>query len=153
MSKNNLSKLRALRQSHPAHKKINWQGRNLGERASDFIAENVGSWRFIIIQTVILLLWLAANIYAWLNVWDPYPFILLNLVLSFQAAFTAPIIMMSQNRQSQIDRLRAKHDYDINIKAELEIELLHTKIDEMREKEIKKLIEIISDLEKKSASK
>lgn len=149
MLKNKAPILEKLRHIHPAHKKIKWEGHNLGERASDLIAENVGSWRFIIIQSFILLLWLAANIYAWINVWDPYPFILLNLVLSFQAAFTAPIIMMSQNRQSQIDRMRAKNDYDINIKAELEIELLHTKIDELREKEIKKLIDIISDLEKK----
>lgn len=149
MSQETLSTLKELRKTHPAHKKIKWEGRNLGERASDYVAENIGSWRFIIIQTIILLLWIAANIYGWLAKWDPYPFILLNLVLSFQAAFTAPIIMMSQNRQSQIDRLRAKNDYDVNIKAELEIELLHTKIDEMREKEIKKLIEIISDLEKK----
>ncbi len=141
--------LKKLRQAHPAQKKVKWEARNLGEKASDFVAENVGSWRFIIIQTIILVLWIAANIYGWLAKWDPYPFILLNLVLSFQAAFTAPIIMMSQNRQSQIDRLRAKNDYDINIKAELEIEALHAKIDEMREKEIKKLIDIIADLEKK----
>lgn len=91
----------------------------------------------------------SANIFAWINAWDPYPFILLNLVLAFQASFTAPIIMMSQNRQSEIDRKRAENDYNINIKAELEIELLHKKIDELKEQEIKKLIEIISDLERK----
>lgn len=75
---------------------------------------------------------------------DPYPFILLNLVLSFQAAYTAPIIMMSQNRQSEIDRRHAEHDYRINVKAELEIELLHNKIDALREQEILKLINIIA---------
>ncbi len=149
MLKNELSTLQKLRKEKPAHKKIILKNRTLGEQASDFVAENVGSWRFIIIQSVILGLWIIANIYAWIHVWDPYPFILLNLVLSFQAAFTAPIIMMSQNRQSELDRARSKNDYDINIKAELEIELLHAKIDELREKEIKQLIEIIIDLEKK----
>ena len=73
---------------------------------------------------------------AFINHWDPYPFILLNLVLSFQAAYAAPIIMMSQNRQSEIDRRHAEHDYRINVKAELEIELLHNKIDALREQEI-----------------
>jgi uncharacterized membrane protein len=78
--------------------------------------------------------------------WDPYPFILLNLVLSFQAAYAAPIIMMSQNRQSEIDRRHAEHDHRINVKAELEIELLHNKIDALREQEILKLISIIQRL-------
>jgi hypothetical protein len=79
--------------------------------------------------------------------WDPYPFILLNLVLSFQAAFTAPIIMMSQNRQSTIDRRNAQHDYDVNTKAELEIELLHQKVDLMREQELTVLLQMVKRLE------
>ena len=79
--------------------------------------------------------------------WDPYPFILLNLVLSFQAAFTAPIIMMSQNRQSTIDRRNAQHDYDVNTKAELEIELLHQKVDLMREQELTMLLQMVKRLE------
>ena len=98
---------------------------SFGERVSDGVAAMVGSWTFIIIQSVVLVLWMAANVTAWIQQWDPYPFILLNLVLSFQAAYSAPIIMMSQNRQAAIDRNEAKHDYDVNIKAELEIELLH----------------------------
>ena len=73
------------------------------------------------------------------SAWDPYPFILLNLILSFQAAYTAPAIMMSQNRQAEVDRSRANSDYEINVKAELEIELLHEKIDLMREQEIRDL--------------
>jgi uncharacterized membrane protein len=83
---------------------------------------------------------------AFINHWDPYPFILLNLVLSFQAAYAAPIIMMSQNRQSEVDRSHAEHDYKINVKAELEIELLHNKIDALREREIFQLIGIIQRL-------
>ena len=100
-----------------------------GDRVSDAIAATVGSWRFIIIQSLALATWLFLNVVAWVHHWDPYPFILLNLVLSFQAAYTAPIIMMSQNRQAEKDRLGAEHDYEINLKAETEIEGLHTKLD------------------------
>ena len=106
----------------------------------------MGSWRFIIIQSVILLLWIVLNITAYIEHWDPYPFILLNLALSFQAAYAAPFIMMSQNRQQDIDRLAAKTDYQINVKAELEIELLHQKIDNLREKEIALLTQTVADL-------
>jgi uncharacterized membrane protein len=118
----------------------------IGERLSDFVAATVGSWRFIVIQSIILMFWIAANVFAWVRAWDPYPFILLNLVLSFQAAYTAPIIMMSQNRQSDIDRDRARKDYEVNLKAELEIELLHQKIDLLREAEIMRLTHAVEDL-------
>ncbi|MFB2897577.1 DUF1003 domain-containing protein [Aerosakkonemataceae cyanobacterium BLCC-F50] len=103
----------------------------LGQRLSDGVAAIVGSWRFITIQSGILVIWIALNVTAFIQHWDPYPFILLNLALSFQAAYTAPIIMMSQNRQAEIDRQNAKHDYEINMKAELEIELLHDKFDRL----------------------
>jgi uncharacterized membrane protein len=118
-----------------------------GERLADAVASNVGSWTFIAIQSVLLTLWIVANSIAWFLSWDPYPFILLNLVLSFQAAFTAPIIMMSQNRQSTIDRRNAQHDYDVNTKAELEIELLHQKVDLMREQELAVLVQMVKRLE------
>ena len=88
----------------------------------------------------------ALNVVAFVNHWDPYPFILLNFILSFQAACTAPVIMMSQNRQSEIDRRHAEHDDRVNVKAELEIELLHHKIDMLREQEIAKLVSIIERL-------
>jgi len=106
----------------------------------------MGSWRFIIIQSTILLLWIALNVTAWVERWDPYPFILLNLALSFQAAYAAPFIMMSQNRQQDVDRKEAAADYQINIKAELEIELLHQKLDELREKEVVGLTEAVKAL-------
>ena len=83
---------------------------------------------------------------GWIRPWDPYPFILLNLALSFQAAYAAPFIMMSQNRQSEIDRGRAIDDYEVNVKAELEIELLHQKMDMLREREIAQLLRIIEEL-------
>jgi uncharacterized membrane protein len=121
----------------------------MGERIADRVAAVMGSWSFIIIQSVILAIWIVLNITAFMEQWDPYPFILLNLALSFQAAYAAPIIMMSQNRQAAIDRVAASHDYDINAKAELEIELLHQKIDLLRETEISELIKIIRALEER----
>ncbi|MGC1244693.1 MAG: DUF1003 domain-containing protein [Spirulinaceae cyanobacterium] len=110
-----------------------------GERLADNFAATMGSWRFIIIQSVLLFFWVVANIVAFIKHWDPYPFILLNLMLSFQAAYAAPIIMMSQNRQATIDRQEAKHDYEVNMKAELEIELLHDKMNALRLEEIVEL--------------
>jgi uncharacterized membrane protein len=118
----------------------------LGQRIADQVAATMGSWRFIIIQSTILLMWIGLNITAYVNHWDPYPFILLNLALSFQAAYAAPFIMMSQNRQQSIDRREAENDHQINIKAELEIELLHQKIDQLREKELLTMAQAISDL-------
>lgn len=120
--------------------------RTLGETASDRIAGIVGSWRFILIQSALLALWLVLNSIAWIAHWDPYPFILLNLALSFQAAFTAPIIMMAQNRQSDIDRHKAQLDYDVNLRAELDITALHQKIDLLREQDIARLIDLLDVL-------
>ncbi|MCB0010549.1 MAG: DUF1003 domain-containing protein, partial [Anaerolineales bacterium] len=90
-------------------------------RAADWVATAVGSWRFIIGQTLILILWVILNVTALIKHWDPYPFILMNLFMSLQAAFTAPVIMMSQNRQAARDRLEAHNDFVINLKAEEEI--------------------------------
>ena len=94
---------------------------SFGQKAADRIASTVGSWRFIITQSVLLIVWIALNVTAYLQHWDPYPFILMNLLLSTQAAYTAPMIMMSQNRQAIRDRLEAHNDYLINQKAEEEI--------------------------------
>jgi len=92
-----------------------------GQKAADGIANTVGSWRFIIIQSVLLTVWIIVNVTAFMAHWDPYPFILMNLLLSTQAAYTAPMIMMSQNRQAVRDRLEAHNDYLINQKAEEEV--------------------------------
>jgi uncharacterized membrane protein len=118
----------------------------IGQRIADTVAATMGSWTFIIIQSVILMFWIALNVTAYVQRWDPYPFILLNLALSFQAAYAAPFIMMSQNRQQDIDRKSAENDYQINIKAELEIELLHQKIDQLRETEVLYLTEAVREL-------
>lgn len=118
----------------------------VGQRIADTVAATMGSWRFIIIQSTILVSWIALNVTAYVRHWDPYPFILLNLALSFQAAYAAPFIMMSQNRQQQIDRKEAENDYHVNIKAELEIELLHEKIDALREREVSQLTQAVAEL-------
>ena len=114
-----------------------------GERLSDQIASFGGSWRFIILFGVILVLWIILNGFLLLNRgFDPYPFILLNLILSCLAAMQAPIIMMSQNRAELRDRLRSENDYKINLKAELEIRHLHEKIDHLLRKQYNRLFEI-----------
>jgi uncharacterized membrane protein len=118
-----------------------------GQKVADAVAAGMGSWPFIIIQSGMLVLWMAINVIGFVRAWDPYPFILLNLVLSFQAAYAAPFIMMSQNRQAVIDRAEAKGDYDVNRKAELEIELLHQKFDHLREREFAEMIALIGKLE------
>ena len=143
-----LKELRSLRRGLREQAKADGPADKIstGQRLADWVAATMGSWRFIIIQSVLLTIWIALNVTAFIFRWDPYPFILLNLALSFQAAYAAPIIMMSQNRQSDIDRKKAENDYNVNIKAELEIELLHQKIDELREKEMLALTQAVSDL-------
>jgi uncharacterized membrane protein len=115
----------------------------LGQRVADKVAAFGGSWGFIGLFGAIILAWMVVN--AGLLIakpFDPYPFILLNLVLSTLAALQAPVIMMSQNRQAAKDRLQAEHDYRVNLKAELEIRLLHTKLDQLLTHQWQRLIEI-----------
>jgi uncharacterized membrane protein len=148
MESDELARLVELRRHRRAHRKTKRGPElSLGARVSDGVARIVGSWRFIIIQSVLLIIWMGLNVTAYVDQWDPYPFILLNLALSFQAAYTAPILMMSQNRQAVIDRQAAESDYQVNLKAELEIELLHQKIDALRETEVLHLIETIRELQ------
>ena len=117
--------------------------RTFGEKLADRLAAFGGSWTFIIIFFVILLVWIAVNSFLLLKKpFDPYPFILLNLVLSCLAAMQAPVIMMSQNRQEDRDRLRSQHDYQVNLKAELEIRHLHDKIDHLLSRQWERLVEI-----------
>jgi uncharacterized membrane protein len=140
-----LKKLRAARRKRRADG-LHAAAPTMGQKIADAVAATMGSWRFIIIQSTILLLWIVLNVTAWINQWDPYPFILLNLALSFQAAYAAPFIMMSQNRQQDVDREQAAEDFRINVKAELEIELLHQKLDELRDKEVLALTQSIQSL-------
>ncbi|TDE06932.1 DUF1003 domain-containing protein [Flavobacterium sandaracinum] len=117
--------------------------RTVGQKVADQVAGFGGSWKFIILFGVFIMLWILANIYILLNKgFDPYPFILLNLILSCLAALQAPVIMMSQNRQEEKDRERAKKDYMINLKSELEIRMLHEKMDHLIMHQQEELIEI-----------
>ena len=128
----------------------NWHQRHydslaFGSRIADAVAKGMGSWSFIILQTLFVFVWMGLNLFAYFNHWDPYPFILLNLLFSTQAAYAAPIIMMAQNRQNERDRVQAQDDYITNKEAKLEIEALATKLNSI---EIEKLDKIIALLEK-----
>ena len=131
-------------ESHSLVKDTNGVLRNLihpqtfGQRASDGIAKWAGSWVFILSFILFLVLWMMVNVYAWINTWDPYPFILLNLVLSCVAALQAPVILMSQNRQSQKDRVKAEYDYRVNRKAEKYIEEILKRVKGIEGKKKKK---------------
>jgi len=116
---------------------------SFGNRIADRVAAFGGSWRFIIIFGIVILVWITINSIALIfKPYDPYPFILLNLILSCLAAVQAPIIMMSQNRQEAKDRLRSEHDYQINLKAEIEIRQLHIKLDQLINHSWQRLLEI-----------
>ncbi len=119
--------------------------KTFGQRAADAVARFGGSWSFIILFAIVLICWVILNSYILVNygkTFDPYPYILLNLFLSMLASIQAPIILMSQNRQAEKDRMEAEHDYEVNLKAELEIMLLHEKVDLLREQQWNELITI-----------
>ncbi|SDY02086.1 DUF1003 domain-containing protein [Flavobacterium degerlachei] len=119
-----------------------------GNRLADAVANSMGSWRFIIVQTVLVVLWMGLNTMAFIQHWDVYPFILLNLVFSTQAAYAAPIIMMSQNRQNERDRIHAQADYQTNVDAKLEIEALATKLNNIEVDKLDKIIKMLEKMEK-----
>ncbi len=129
------------------HEKHN-ESLSFGDRIADSVANGMGSWNFIIWQTIIVVIWMVLNVIGIVRHWDEYPFILLNLIFSTQAAYAAPIIMMSQNRQNQRDRIQAQNDYQINIDAKKEIEALQVQLSKL---ELEKL-DIIIELLKKQQS-
>ncbi len=107
------------------HPVISHRGKlNISQRASDVLTNFLGSWKFLTLFFAFLLVWMSLNVYAWVSHWDPYPFILLNLALSCLAAFQAPIILMSQNRQTERDRIEARYDYAVNRKIEREAQAM-----------------------------
>ena len=136
--------------------------KTFGQRAADAVAKFGGSWTFIILFGVVLICWVVLNSFILANynkAFDPYPYILLNLFLSMLASIQAPIILMSQNRQAELDRINAEHDYEVNLKAELEIMLLHEKVDLLREGQWgelltiqKQQLQLLSDLIAKQAN-
>jgi len=113
-----------------------------GQRLADSVTGWLGSWPFIAVQGLLILLWIALNTVAWRQHWDPYPFILLNLAFSFESAFAAPIIMMSQNRQAEKDRAKAEVDHAVNLHAELDIAAVHARLDELSGREWSALVEL-----------
>lgn len=126
-----------------------------GQRLADSVANGMGSWTFIIWQTVIVIIWMVANVIGFIYHWDVYPYILLNLVFSTQAAYAAPIIMMSQNRQNERDRAQAEADYKTNCEAKLEIEELLSKLNSIEIDKLDRLLEIIekSDMTTRKSAK
>jgi len=130
---------------HDTHKASS----TFGQKLADSVAGGMGSWRFIIIQTLIVILWMGLNVIAFVHHWDVYPFILLNLLFSTQAAYAAPIIMMAQNRQSQRDRVQADSDYKTNVAAKKEIEELMTRLDTIEIEKLDKIIMMLENMEKK----
>jgi len=123
---------------------------SFGGRIADSVAKGMGSWRFIILQTILVVLWMGLNLVGFIYHWDVYPFILLNLVFSTQAAYAAPIIMMSQNRQNERDRMHAEEDYKTNIDAKHEIEALSIMLKSIEVEKLDKIIELLQEQKKNS---
>src|SRR5215470_9647963 len=131
-----------------ASKRKNWHAGHsaqltVGQRIADAVAATMGSWSFIIVQSAILAVWIVLNLIAWTNHWDPYPFILLNLALSFQAAYAAPFIMISQNRQAERDRHQAEQDFRTNVEAEQRIEELQQRLAMIEVNKLDKIIDLL----------
>lgn len=133
----------------PAHHSPTWYRRHkealsTGQKIADGLANLMGSWPFIIAQTLIIIAWVGLNLTAYIQHWDPYPFILLNLLFSTQAAYAAPIIMMSQNRQNERDRTQALADFETNQKAEQEIEDLQLSLSRIENDKLDKILAILT---------
>lgn len=130
---------------HEKHK----ESLTYGQRLADSVASGMGSWRFIILQTILVILWMGLNVVGFLYHWDVYPFILLNLVFSTQAAYAAPIIMMAQNRQNERDRVQAQADYQTNIDAKKDIEALQKQLNKIDSDKLDKIIQLLEELREK----
>ncbi len=131
----------------------NWHEKHIealtfGSRLADSVAKGMGSWKFIIVQTILVILWMGLNLIGFIYHWDAYPFILLNLVFSTQAAYAAPIIMMSQNRQNERDRAQAQADYQTNIDAKKEIEILTLMLNRLEIEKLDKIILMLEEMKK-----
>src|ERR1700761_7991702 len=130
---------------HDAHK----ESMTFGQRLADSVAAGMGSWRFIIIQTIIVAVWMVLNVVAYVDHWDPYPYILLNLLFSTQAAYAAPIIMMAQNRQNERDRAQADADYKTNCEAKEEIEELQKRLNAIEIDKLDKILGLLQEMKAK----
>ena len=119
-----------------------------GQRIADAVANGMGSWGFIIGQSIFVLIWMTLNVIGFIQHWDPYPFILLNLIFSTQAAYAAPIIMMAQNRQSQRDRVQAQADFDTNLEAKKEIEALQLQLNKIETEKLDEIMKMLKEMQK-----
>lgn len=145
-----IERVRGLVTGHPqgAHRsvaQVEQADLSRGQHLADRITEVLGSWNFIVGQSTFLIVWLIVNSIAWFQHWDPYPFILLNLTLSFQAAFTAPIIMMSQNRQTQRDRIASELDFEVNRNAAKEVDEIQAKLDGLTSQQLQSLLDTLEE--------
>lgn len=122
-----------------------------GDKVSDAVANGMGSWKFIIWQSVFVMIWMSLNIVGFVRHWDVYPFILLNLIFSTQAAYAAPIIMMAQNRQSDRDRIQAQNDYQTNLDAKQEIESLQIQLNKIETEKLDKIMIMLQEIKTKLA--
>ena|SRR5258706_15942534 len=132
----------------------NWHDRHteslsVGDKIADTVANNMGSWKFIIWQSIFVVCWMTLNVIGFIYHWDAYPFILLNLIFSTQAAYAAPIIMMAQNRQTDRDRIQAENDYQCNIDAKQEIEALQMQLNKIETEKLDKIIAMLQELKLK----
>jgi uncharacterized membrane protein len=128
---------------------LHLESRAFGQKLADSVATGMGSWRFIIIQTIIVVIWMVLNVVAYVDHWDPYPYILLNLLFSTQAAYAAPIIMMAQNRQSDRDRAQADADYKTNCEAKDEIEELQKRLNAIEVDKLDKILTLLQEMKAK----
>jgi uncharacterized membrane protein len=129
---------------HDKHvKNLTW-----GQKIADGLAKGMGSWAFIIVQTILVVAWIGLNVIAFVYRWDPYPFILLNLLFSTQAAYAAPIIMMSQNRQNDRDRFQANEDFRTNVEAKEEIEQLQKALHNIEDGKLSEILKKLEELKK-----
>jgi len=115
----------------------------VGQRIADKTANTIGSWPFIVAQTTLIIIWITINLIALIRHWDPYPFVLLNLLFSVQAAYAAPIIMMSQNRQNERDRHQATEDYETNVRAKEEIEEVQSILSRIENEKLNKILNLL----------
>jgi len=129
---------------HDKHK----ESSTFGQRIADIVANGMGSWTFIIGQTIFIIIWMILNVVGIIYHWDAYPFILLNLLFSTQAAYAAPIIMMAQNRQSERDRVQAQDDYQTNLDAKKEIEALQLRLNDIETEKLDKIILMLEEMKK-----
>ena len=130
---------------HQVHR----QRSTFGQKVADTVAKGMGSWNFIIFQSILVTAWIGVNVFAYTYRWDPYPFILLNLLFSTQASYAAPIIMMAQNRQADRDRAQAEADFMTTIKAEQKIEALQAALSRIEEEKLNEILHLLNKGKKK----